>query len=49
MIAHIIPEQWLGVESDAFDQLFDNVTGRYCGAFERLTALKFAGSLIWPL
>ncbi|MFM0514094.1 TIGR01841 family phasin [Paraburkholderia sp. RL17-373-BIF-A] len=38
-MAQIIPEQWLGMETNGFDQLF-GITTRCCDAFERLTALN---------
>jgi phasin family protein len=39
MMAQIIPEQWLDIESNGFDRLFDS-TGRCCDAFEQLTSLN---------
>ncbi|KAA1003502.1 phasin family protein [Paraburkholderia panacisoli] len=39
MTAQIIPEQWLDMESNGFDRLFD-ITSRCCDASERLTALN---------
>ena len=38
-MAQIIPEQWLSMESNGFEQLF-GITSRCSNAFERLTALN---------
>jgi phasin family protein len=39
MMAQIIPEQRLSMESNGFNHMFD-ITSRCCDAFERLTALN---------
>jgi phasin family protein len=38
-MTQFIPQQWLSMESNGFDQLF-GLTSRYCNAFERLSALN---------